>query len=752
MKRILSFFLCLFLLGSVMIPVFANEMQSGVLELLSELSIMQGDPDGNMRLSDAVTRAEFTKAAIASSAYRNSVASNLSISPFPDVTYQHWAAPYVRVGVTNGLISGYPDATFRPDDGVLFEEGVTIMLRILGYTDSDFGVSWPYGQIGMANNLEMTKNMDITAGQVMNRGQVAQLIYNTLSAKTKGQNSQLAAEFDVQIQDDVTLIADSKDDASIASDEVFTSSGTLKIKDGFDRSLLGQKGEAAIKNGNKLLSFTTDSSGSPAEDYVVYSVLQNTVMAYRNKTLSQVTIDDNATTYKGKNQTTFGAVKSSLEMGDILRVKRNGSEIDSITCQKGNLEGPVTVHTSGFGASWGLDDTTTVMRNGERASLSLLQNYDIAYYLPDLNLVLAYSDKVTGVYEKAMPNKDMPSSVTISGKEYELEGGDAFKKLSSGGSYSLGDTVTALLGKDGRIADVITATAAYGGDVVGYITESGRKTFQSGTVDTYTGYYVKIVTPEGKTAEYTTAKDYSGSKNKVAKITISGGDAKVSVISSVGKSKISGTFSWNAKKLGSYAVASDAAILDIGTSDAYSAGIYATVFPQRLDQVKINAEQVLYYDTDSTGAINRLILKNVTNDGYSFGLMTAASGTQKTVSGSYQYLVDGQLYALSTNGRSFGVSAGNGIMIGGNLNNPDSISKLSTVSEAIKGITASKLTTASTSYPISSNVSVYRKSTLYDADYVKIPITDIIGGNERYAAYYDKLPSSGGQIRVIVVY
>ena len=277
--------------------------------------------------------------------------------------------------------------------------------------------------------------------------------------------------------------------------------------------------------------------------------------------------------------------------------------------------------------------------------------------------------------------------------------------------------------------------------MVGYITESGRKTFQSGTVDTYTGYYIKIVTPEGKTAEYTTAKDYSGSKNKVAKITISGGDAKVSVISSVGKSKVSGTFSWSTKKLGSYAVASDAAILDIGTSDAYSTGIYATVFPQRLDQVKINAEQVLYYDTDSTGAINRMILKNVTNDGYSFGLMTAASSTQKTVSGSYQYLVDGQLYALNTNGRSFGVSAGNGIMIGGNLNNPDSISKLSTVTEAIKGITASKLTTASTSYPISSNVSVYRKSTLYDADYVKIPITDIIGGSEHYTAYYDKLPS-----------
>ena len=72
------------------------------------------------------------------------------------MTYRHWAAPYVRVGVTNGIISGYPDATFRPEDTVLYEEAVTMMLRVLGYTNADFGVSWPSGQIGLADNLDMT--------------------------------------------------------------------------------------------------------------------------------------------------------------------------------------------------------------------------------------------------------------------------------------------------------------------------------------------------------------------------------------------------------------------------------------------------------------------------------------------------------------------------------------------------------------------------------------------------------------------
>lgn len=753
MKRILSIFLCIFLIGGCITPIFAAEPQNGALSLLRELNIMKGDPDGNMRLDDSVTRAEFTKAAVASSSFRNSVASNLSISPFPDVTYQHWAAPYVRVGVTNGLVSGYPDATFRPDDGVLFEEAVTIMLRILGYTDSDFGVSWPYGQIGMANNLDMTENLDCGAGETMNRGQVAQLIYNTLRTKMKNQANQLVSEFDVQILDDVTLIADSKDDASIASDEVFTSSGTYKTDGSLDRSLLGLKGEAAVKNNNKLIAFMPEAGDNATEDYVVYSTLSNTVMAYHNNVLTQIDINDSTTVYKGKGQTTFGGLKSTLEMGDILRVKRNGIDIDYITWQKGNVQGPVTVRASNWGSGWDISESTAVMRNGESASYSALQSYDIAYYLSDLNLILAYSDKVTGVFEKATPNKDMPTSITISGKEYTIEGGDAFAKLSSGGEFLLGDTITALLGKDGKIADVISSSAESGDKIVGYILESGRKTFQSGTVDTYTGYYVKLVMPNGQTAEYTTDKNYSTYKNKVVQVTIQSGNAKLSALDTTGKSKVGGTFQWENRKLGSYTVASDVQILDIGTIDTYETSVYATVFPQRLDQVNILSTQVLYYETDKNGAISKMILKDVTNDGYSFGLMTAASNSTKAVSGSYQYIVDGQFYNLNTNGRMFSIPAGSGIMIAGNLTNPDSISKLIAVSENITGLTVNTLTTSSRTYPISSDVSVYQKSSLYETDYVKVPITDVINSKSyRFTAYYDKLPESGGRIRVIVAY
>lgn len=752
MKKIL--FSILLILSFLVIPAYAEEAPDGVLSLLSQLEIMQGDPDGNLRLNDPVTRAEFTKMAVASSSFRNSVAKSLSISPFPDVTYQHWSAPYVRVGVTNGLVSGYPDATFRPDEGVLFEEGVTIMLRVLGYTDSDFGVSWPYGQLGLAQNLDMTPDVSASAGEVMNRRQVAQLIYNSLKANNKVGNTQLASGFGVQIHEDITLIADGNDDASISANEVFTSGGTYKTDSPVARNLFGLSGDVAIKNNTTLLSFVPDSGNNNTTDYVVYSTLSDAVMAYRNNTLQAVEIEDSTTVYKGKTQTTFGNLKPALSMGDILRVKVEGGTIDYITWQKGHIQGPLTVRSSSWGDNWNVTSSTSVMRNGVTVSASGLNTYDIAYYLSDLDMVLAYSNKVTGIYEKATPNTDAPSSITVSGKEYFIEGSAAFQKLSSGGSFLLGDTVTLLLGKDGKVADVVSSAAMTGeSSVVGYVLESGRKSFQSGMVDTYTGYYVKLVLPNGEITEYTTAKDSSSFTNKVVKVTFRNGDATITSVSNAVNRKLNGTFSWENRTLGSYSVTPTAEILDIGTEDSTDAATYVRIFPQRLNGVKISADDILYYGLDNSGAISKLILDNVTNDGYSFGLATYAKNDVQNISGSYELLVNGQFYSLNTNKRVLNLNTGQGIMFGGNPANPDFVTKLSELYEKVIKITNSHLICENTSYPISAKVAVYRKRTRYDSDYTMIPLSNIVGRDGiQFSAYYDKSPSGGGQIRVIVVY
>ena len=56
------------------------------------------------------------------------------VSPYPDVPASHWAAPYVEAAVAAGYVTGYLDGTFRPGNTITLAEGVTMALRLLGYT------------------------------------------------------------------------------------------------------------------------------------------------------------------------------------------------------------------------------------------------------------------------------------------------------------------------------------------------------------------------------------------------------------------------------------------------------------------------------------------------------------------------------------------------------------------------------------------------------------------------------------------
>lgn len=376
MKKFISYIMILCIVLSVcVIPqtVFgATEINDGALGLLSYLNIMTGDQDGNMRLDDDVSRAEFSKMAVAASSYKNSVASSLAFSPFPDVTYKHWAAPYVRVAVSSGIVSGYPDGTFEPETTVLYEEAVTMILRVLGYKDEDFGNSWPAGQLGIAENIDLTDDIDCTAGDVMTRRDVAKLVYNALKTEVKNLGTELSVSvFDVKISEDAAIIATHTEDTNIASDSVLTSEGTYKLDIDLNRDYIGMKGDVAVKNGKKLVGFIPDGASTATEEYIVYSTFDNKVLAYKNGSITQLNINDGIKVYNGTSQTTFGMIKQSIELGDKIRVKRlEAGDIDYVTYTEGNLLGPVTAMGSNWQDLWQTSSDVSVTRDGATVSVS----------------------------------------------------------------------------------------------------------------------------------------------------------------------------------------------------------------------------------------------------------------------------------------------------------------------------------------------------------------------------------------------
>lgn len=339
MKRILPIFLAVMLLFSgLTVCVAAEEESFDVIKtVLAQLNVMNGDPDGSFRPYDNVTRAEFAKIAIMASSYRDFVASGMNTSPFSDVSFTHWAAPYIKVASANKIVTGYPDSKYRPESYVLMEEAVTVAVKLLGYTDADFAASWPYGQIGVAQNIGILDNIGTGMGDYYTREDVAKLIYNVL--RTKPKNGSASAEYinslGYSFVENVTILATSQQDSMVPTGKVSTSNGTYKINDYFDQDIVGESGDVMINtDSNELVLFF--GKYVTTEDYVFSSVIDGNIIAYKDGELVSLKLADNLSTYYELSSQQLGSVKSKLKEGSILSIAYDAfGNVEYLTVNKG---------------------------------------------------------------------------------------------------------------------------------------------------------------------------------------------------------------------------------------------------------------------------------------------------------------------------------------------------------------------------------------------------------------------------------
>lgn len=94
---------------------------------MREQGLISGYPDGTFKPRDNITRAEL--AAIISKL--NNLSNPTEIS-YPDVKTQYWARDAIKNVVNTGIMTGYPDNTFRPNNNVTRAEAATIINRARG--------------------------------------------------------------------------------------------------------------------------------------------------------------------------------------------------------------------------------------------------------------------------------------------------------------------------------------------------------------------------------------------------------------------------------------------------------------------------------------------------------------------------------------------------------------------------------------------------------------------------------------------
>jgi hypothetical protein len=99
------------------------------IELLATAGLVSGYPDGSFRPEKALSRAELAAMLVKA---KNIPLPDKAQGLFPDVPRDNWAAVYVEAASQAGLMKGYPDRSFRPNQTINKAEGVTVMARLEG--------------------------------------------------------------------------------------------------------------------------------------------------------------------------------------------------------------------------------------------------------------------------------------------------------------------------------------------------------------------------------------------------------------------------------------------------------------------------------------------------------------------------------------------------------------------------------------------------------------------------------------------
>lgn len=175
------FILLLIALQLISVTICANAIQLTEMQAndLYNLGIMTGDEEGNLRLNDNITRAEFTKMIC----FAGDIAIPMEIldNSFDDVTQEHWAYKYIYAAKEQGIVNGYEDGNFNPESNITNEEIVKMIVCLLGYDAMAKRQSgYPAGYTSTAAMLGITNGLNLKTNTFAIRNDVAVMVSNAL--------------------------------------------------------------------------------------------------------------------------------------------------------------------------------------------------------------------------------------------------------------------------------------------------------------------------------------------------------------------------------------------------------------------------------------------------------------------------------------------------------------------------------------------------------------------------------------------
>ena len=605
----------------------ADARTADAAEMLRLLGVVDGTGGTSFKPGGTLTRAEFCKMTVEIMGRGGEEPAQRSRTIFTDVGPTYWARGYVNLAssITIGggtgedasagtrLIMGVGDGTFQPNRAITYGEAVTILMRVLGYSDGDVatGTNWYDGYVGLGQSSGLADGLTISGGDNITRGQAAILFYNLLFTESKGGDQIYLTTLGGSLENNAIILSTNAtaDDGTTGS--VLTTSGTYKTdRATFDETLNGTRGQLVLDKEKKLLAVLPEEGSTLRSVTVMGTPEANAIPVLGDETIS-VTLQ--TPVYKSDSQSadTYENVWTSLRSGTPLKLCFNGSgQLDYIYMSAGGAvvsDDNVLVAknkpsgTSNPFASLSDGKTPQIFKNGIPADLTDLRQYDVGTYDAGSNTLFVSDLKLTGLYENAYPNSNAPSTVTVMGAEFSVLP-SAIPDLAQ---FKVGDRMTLLLTTTGQVAGAVSTDVAKSNAVgVAKVTAGGEGSDGTAEITLLDG----LITLKGSTTGSEKLNGYL--------VTVSSGRRGYLTLSRVNGKGASGILNLTTGRVGTKALSEGARFFEqVGN------GELVEIERSDITVDTVPANKITYVGYDWAGRVDKLVLDDVTGDRYDYGMI-----------------------------------------------------------------------------------------------------------------------------------
>ena len=364
----------------------ADNATAAAVETLRVMGVLDGFSDGTFRPDEGLNRAQFCKMVITATGTERELGRYSVITVFPDVKPSYWAAPYINLAARGQNI-------------------------IKGYSDGMF-------------HPERTVTL----------GQAVTILLRLLGYKDE-------------------------DVGGVWPDGYMSMADSTGLTDG-----VGTDSNAPLKRGPAAILFSNLLRASTSSGSAFYTLSEETTLTSFDGAAGTLVTSDKTYDMDSPRSST-GLVGSRGQV-----VLRDGKALTFLPAAAGRTSvptGAVLVQSNrsarGFASLTNGQTDYRIYKNGAEAATGDLRTGDVATYSAQTNAVSVCDTRLTAYYENCSPSPDAPTSI-------ELLNGTVFSVLPTAAdmlsAYRPGQIVTFLLSADGQIAGAVDADSKNTGNAV----------------------------------------------------------------------------------------------------------------------------------------------------------------------------------------------------------------------------------------------------------------------------------------------